>query len=142
MLEIALKIIICLIIAAILGGMIGYLLGRLKCNKSSSTKQDISVGKKPKFLVSPRKGKKNNLTRIKGIGIKIEETLNSIGIYHFDQIASWNSEEINWVDSNVAFPGRVKREQWLEQAKILARGKDTEFSQRVDAGQISSSKKS
>lgn len=144
MLEIALKIIICLLIAAIIGAIIGYLFCKLRCKPSekSSSKKDISVGKKPRILVAPRKGKKDNLTRIKGIGIKIEGVLNDIGIYHFDQIAQWSQEEIDWVDNNVAFPGRVKREQWQEQAKLLAKGKDTEFSKRVDAGEISSSKKS
>jgi NADH-quinone oxidoreductase subunit E len=81
-------------------------------------------GTSPKLLSGPRNGEKDNLTRIKGIGVKIEETLNGIGIYHFDQIASWNKENVSWVDANVAFPGRVKREQWVEQAKALALGEE------------------
>jgi len=72
----------------------------------------------------------------------IEETLNNQGIYHFDQIANWTEENIKWVDANVAFPGRVKRENWVEQAKALAAGEETEFSKRVDAGEVSTSKQS
>ncbi len=96
----------------------------------------------PVLLSAPRNGEKDNLTRIKGIGLKIDETLNEIGIYHFDQIADWNEENIAWVDANVAFPGRVKRENWVEQAKALALGEETEFSKRVDKGEVSSSKES
>jgi len=96
---------------------------------------------KPVLLSAPRNGKKDNLTRIKGVGVKIEETLNDIGIYHFDQIAAWDDENIAWADSTLGFPGRAKRENWVEQAKALDSGEETEFSKRVDAGEVSSSKK-
>jgi len=95
----------------------------------------------PELLSGPRNGEKDNLTRIKGIGLKIDETLNGMGIYHFDQVASWTEEHALWVDSQTAFPGRVQRENWVEQAKALALGEETEFSKRVDEGKVSSSKK-
>jgi len=95
---------------------------------------------KPILLSGPRNGKKDNLTRIKGIGLKIEEALNEIGIYHFDQIAAWDEENIAWADSTLGFPGRAEREQWVSQAKALAEGEETEFSKRVDAGKVSTSK--
>jgi len=96
----------------------------------------------PKLLDAPIDGKKDNLCKIKGIGVKIEEKLNKLGIYHFEQIASWSEKEIAWVDSHLAFKGRIKREGWVEQAKKLARGEETEFSKRVEAGEVISSKKS
>ncbi len=105
------------------------------------SEEEIPSGVAPELLSGPREGQKDNLTRIKGIGLKIEEILNNQGIYHFDQIANWNEENIKWVDKNIAFPGRVEREQWVEQAKLLAEGKETEFSKRVDAGEVASSKK-
>jgi len=97
---------------------------------------------KPELLTAPRNGAKDNLTRIKGVGLKIESMLNDIGIYHFDQIASWNTENIAWADSTLGFPGRAVREQWVSQAQALASGAETEFSKRVDAGKVSSSKQS
>jgi len=97
---------------------------------------------KPVLLSGPRNGIKDNLSRIKGIGVKIEETLNEIGIYHFDQIAAWDAENIAWADSTLGFPGRAQREEWVAQAKALHAGEETEFSKRVDAGEVSSSKKS
>ncbi len=103
-----------------------------------------SVGESaaPAFLEKARDGGKDNLTRIKGIGVKIEEKLNALGVFHFDQIASWSDEEMAWVDDHLAFRGRIKRENWVDQAKVLAEGGETEFSKRVDAGEVSSSKSS
>jgi len=108
--------------------------------KEANTKETSTAGVAPTLLSAPRNGEKDNLTRIKGIGLKIDQTLNDIGIYHFDQIANWNDEEIAWVDTNIAFPGRVKRENWVEQAKLLASGEETEFSKRVDDGKVPNSK--
>ena len=150
MLEIALKIIFCLILAALLGGIIGFLLGRFTCPKqtvqdtqtSPSNAVATSNGEKPPTLDAPYNGKKDNLTKIKGIGIKIEQTLNELGIYHFSQIANWNEHNITWIEKHLDFPGRIIREQWIEQAKILAKGQDTEFSKRVEAGEVATSKKS
>jgi len=105
--------------------------------------EDPSDNDKPTTLLdAPRDGKKDNLTRIKGIGVKIDALLNSIGVYHFDQIAAWNEKEAKWIDHQVSFPGRAFRDDWIGQAKLLAEGKETEFSKRVDAGEVSSSKKS
>jgi predicted flap endonuclease-1-like 5' DNA nuclease len=95
----------------------------------------------PKGIDKPRDGKKNDLKRIKGIGPKIEERLNSLGIFHYDQIASWTKKEVNWVNSFLHFSGRIEREDWIGQAKILAEGGETEFAKRVDAGRVPSSKK-
>jgi branched-chain amino acid transport system ATP-binding protein len=118
-----------------------------KPKAAKQTKKSIAVkapsdGDKPASLLSvPRGGKKDNLTRIKGIGIKIDQLLNKTGVYHFDQIAAWSAKEAAWVDHKVSFPGRSKRDDWIGQAKMLAAGKETEFSKRVDAGKVSSSKK-
>jgi predicted flap endonuclease-1-like 5' DNA nuclease len=149
-LGIASQIILCLLLAALLGVLIGYLLGKRNCKETSTettsivdnNQNHVSDHDKPETLQAPREGQKDNLKRIKGIGPKIEETLNAQGIFHFDQIANWNEKNIAWVDDNVAFPGRVQREEWVSQAKKLASGEETEFSKRVDSGEVSSSKKS
>jgi predicted flap endonuclease-1-like 5' DNA nuclease len=74
--------------------------------------------------------------RIKGIGSVIEKTLNELGIYQFKQIAAWNDENVSWVESSLAFPGRITRENWIEQAKTLSEGGTTEFAKRVDKGSV------
>ncbi len=78
----------------------------------------------------------DELKRIKGIGPVIEETLNDLGIYQFKQIASWEAQNISWVENFLAFPGRINRENWIEQAKTLEEGGTTEFAERVDKGDI------
>ena len=58
--------------------------------------------------------------------------LNGVGVYHFDQIAAWSEADVAWADENlVGFKGRVSRDDWVAQAKILAGGGETEFSKRT-----------
>jgi predicted flap endonuclease-1-like 5' DNA nuclease len=93
---------------------------------------DTSVGQRPAGLSGPKGGQADNLKQIKGVGPKLEQLCNDFGFYHFDQIAAWGPEEVAWVDENlVGFKGRVSRDNWVEQAKTLAAGGETEFSKRV-----------
>ncbi|MCB1418900.1 MAG: ATP-binding cassette domain-containing protein [Notoacmeibacter sp.] len=96
-------------------------------------------GAKPPVLAKAE-GTADNLTRIKGVGPKNEAKLNELGIFHFRQIAAWKKKEAEWVGAYMAFPGRIEREEWIAQAKLLAKGKDTEFSKRVDAGKVATSR--
>ncbi|SHH26021.1 endonuclease [Marivita hallyeonensis] len=94
-------------------------------------------GTKPATLSEAREGGADNLKEIKGVGPKLEKLLNSMGFYHFDQIANWTADEVAWVNANLeGFKGRVTRDNWVEQAKILASGGETEFSKRVDKGGV------
>ena len=65
---------------------------------------------------------------------KLEQTLNELGFYHFDQIAAWTDAEVAWVDTRLKFKGRIQRDGWIDQAKILAGGGETEFSTRAQKG--------
>jgi len=80
--------------------------------------------------------KVDDIKRIKGIGAVIEKTLNELGVYQFSQIASWDDNNCAWVDNFLAFPGRISREDWVEQAKTLDRGEVTDFAKRVDKGDV------
>lgn len=78
---------------------------------------------KPVFLSAARSAGPDDLKLIKGVGPKLEELLHSLGVFHFDQIAAWTSEEVAWVDDNLeGFKGRVSRDEWVAQARILAAG--------------------
>ncbi|MEO1552331.1 MAG: hypothetical protein AAFR82_00245 [Pseudomonadota bacterium] len=74
---------------------------------------------RPTTFASP-KGQADDLTRIKGIGPKLSERLNELGVYHFKQIADWSADEAHWVDDYLAFKGRVVREAWVKQARLLS----------------------
>jgi NADH-quinone oxidoreductase subunit E len=98
---------------------------------------EAGLGTKPATLEAPREGKADDLKMIKGVGPKLEALLHELGFYHFDQIANWTEEEVSWVDQNLeGFKGRVSRDNWVEQAKLLADGKETEFSARAKKGEV------
>lgn len=95
------------------------------------------AGSKPATLSAARASGADDLKMIKGVGPKLEKMLNGMGFYHFDQIAAWKAEEVAWVDQNLeGFKGRVSRDNWVEQAKTLAAGGQTEFSKRVGDGEV------
>lgn len=97
-------------------------------------------GTKPAGLETPKGGKADDLKRIKGIGKQNEGRLHGLGIWHFEQIAGWNADEAKWVGGYLAFPGRIEREDWIGQAKVLATGGVTDFARRADAGEVATSR--
>ncbi|MCF6325819.1 MAG: hypothetical protein L3J21_00850 [Devosiaceae bacterium] len=110
-------------------------------NPAAKDETSAAPDGKPKPLSGPRDGKKDDLKRIKGVGPKIEKTLNGLGIYHFDQVAQWSPKSVDWINGFISFKDRIQREKWIEQAAKLAKGQETEFSKRVDKGAVPSSKK-
>ncbi len=87
---------------------------------------------KPEGLSGPRDGKADDLKLIRGIGPGLEKSLNDNGIFHFDQIAKWTTEQVYWADYGLAkFKGRATRDEWVAQATQLAAGEETEFSKRA-----------
>jgi predicted flap endonuclease-1-like 5' DNA nuclease len=84
----------------------------------------------PPFLDAPR-GTPDQLTLMKGVGDRFAAKLNDIGVFHFRQIAGWSPEEVRIADSKLdSFRGRVERDQLVEQAKLLAAGRTTEYEAR------------
>lgn len=69
----------------------------------------------------------DDLKMISGVGPKIEATLHEIGIFTFAQIAGWKKAEREWVDSFLNFRGRIERDDWVKQAKALAKGGEAEY---------------
>lgn len=90
------------------------------------------IGSRPVALDGARDGGADDLKRISGVGPKLEGTLNSLGIFHFDQIAVWTKDNIDWMDDYLSFKGRIERDDWIGQARILAEGGETEFAARYD----------
>ncbi len=73
-------------------------------------------------LAAPR-GEADDLKVISGVGPVIEEKLNKMGIYHYWQIAAFTPADIERVDNDLNFKGRIERDNWLEQASKLAADK-------------------
>ena len=82
---------------------------------------DPSASARPTTLAKARDGGPDKLTKIKGIGPKLQELLLSMGFFHFDQIASWDKSQVAWVDENLdGFKGRASRDDWVAQAFSLS----------------------
>jgi uncharacterized repeat protein (TIGR01451 family) len=74
---------------------------------------------------------KDDLQVIKGIGPFIEEKLNALGITTYRQIANMTAKLEDQVNEAIEFfPGRVKRDQWVAQAKILL-GEDVKLDEKA-----------
>ena len=76
---------------------------------------------KANLLVEAAFGREDDLERVNGIGPMLAELLNEIGVFYFWQIAEWGPDEIRWVDDKLEhFKGRIQRDDWVGQAKLLA----------------------
>ncbi|MFM7403279.1 MAG: hypothetical protein ACKO1N_04110 [Erythrobacter sp.] len=70
----------------------------------------------------------DDLTRIKGLGSKISVLLGELGVTSYAQIAAWDAAEAERIDAQLGrFAGRITRDQWVEQAKLLAAGDEATF---------------
>lgn len=83
--------------------------------------EDAIAGKRPAGFAAAHGGQADDLKLIKGIGPQNEGRLHALGIWHFSQIAGWTPENVEWVGTYLAFPGRIEREAWVAQAAGLAR---------------------
>ncbi len=73
---------------------------------------------RPPSVSRPRDGG-DDLSEIGGIGPRIRDVLQELGIYRFSQVAAWTPANEAWIDDYLSFSGRVGRERWVEQAQAL-----------------------
>jgi predicted flap endonuclease-1-like 5' DNA nuclease len=111
-------------------------LGALRSVRSKAYQDTTEPGPEAARRAASRKvvrgAQADDLKRIRGIGVLIEKKLNSLGVASYEDIANWTSEDIERISEQLDFKGRIQRENWVEQARILAAGGDTEFSRRTD----------
>lgn len=89
-------------------------------------------GSKPAGLAAPRDGQGDDLKTLEGIGPALEKLCHELGIFHFDQIAAWGDAETAWMDANLkGFKGRVTRDKWVAQAKLICSVGMEEFLRRA-----------
>ena len=79
-----------------------------------------------------------DLKRIHLIDAPVEASLNNLGINRYEHIAAWMQADVHRVDQALADKGRVNRENWIEQAQILAKGGETHYSARRARGEAAS----
>lgn len=72
-------------------------------------------------LSGPVDGKADDLKKISGVGKVLEGKLNDAGIFHFWQVAALKKAQIEELEAEMSFPGRITRDEWVKQAKEFAK---------------------
>lgn len=78
----------------------------------------------------------DDLKKLSGVGPALEKKLHEAGVTSFAQIAGWSEADVAEMDEKLSFKGRIQRDGWVEQARRLAAGGETEFSKRVEDGKV------
>ncbi len=97
--------------------------------KATAEKADVvevpaAVDQKPAKATTRKKAaKSDDLKRISGIGPKVEQVLNGLGVTRYAEIAAWTADDIARFDTELGFAGRIGRDDWVGQAKALMGGK-------------------
>ena len=84
-------------------------------------RKDQAYGLASEAVSEPPEGP-DDLTKIKGIGRVLEGKLHGLGVTTFRQIAEFSAADIDRINAVLDFPGRIEREQWVEQAKAFVDG--------------------
>src|SRR5690606_28168895 len=77
--------------------------------------------------VAARPKVRDDLKRIRGVGVALEARRNALGVWSYEQIAGWAADDGATVSKGLGFDRTIERENWIEQAQILARGGVTAF---------------
>jgi large subunit ribosomal protein L21 len=86
----------------------------------------LTGGEKPKKAAAkakPAAGIADDVKLIGGVGPALEKKLAALGVTSLKQIAEWKAADIERIDGELSFKGRIEREEWVEQAKDLLAGK-------------------
>nr|WP_244661870.1 proton-conducting membrane transporter [Mesorhizobium huakuii] len=106
--------------------------------KSSAAPKPAAAKTAAPAAAKPAAGKPDNLRRLIGIGPVNEKLLKGQGVTTFAQIAAWTPADIERIEHALQFGGRVERERWVEQAKLLAAGNEAEFAKQFPSAGTSS----
>ena len=93
---------------------------RVKNNQAEEKSAKPAKAKKAK--AAPAAEGADDLSKISGVGPVIVGKLNGEGITTFAQIAAWTDADVEAIEEKLSFKGRVGREDWIAQAKELAKG--------------------
>lgn len=69
-------------------------------------------------------GAPDDLKLIVGVGPVLERMLHQLGVTTFRQIAAWTERDVDEIDAKLPeFPGRIRRDTWVTQARALHQSK-------------------
>lgn len=88
-----------------------------------TAKAPIKAAAKPAAAAKPKLVIPDNLELLKGVGPKLNGLLKSAGVTSFAQVAAWKAADIREIDTKLgSFAGRIDRDNWVDQAKLLLKG--------------------
>ncbi|WP_370402659.1 50S ribosomal protein L21 [Sulfitobacter sp. JB4-11] len=95
-----------------------------KAEKKAAPKAEPKAEKKEAAPKAKKAAKSDgdDLTAISGVGPVIVKKLHGEGVTTFAQIAAWTDADVEAIEEKLSFKGRVGREDWIAQAKELAKG--------------------
>jgi len=85
--------------------------------KSKTKKAEAKKAEEPKAAPVSGTAAADDLTKISGVGPVLVGKLNDAGITTFTQIAEFTAEDIERLDGELNFKGRIERDDWITQAK-------------------------
>ena len=106
---------------------------KAKAEKAPKAKAEKAPKAKAAKL-APTSSIPDNLELIKGLGPKVNNLLNGLGVTSFAQVANWTDADVADIDAKLgAFAGRITRDNWIDQAQLLAAGDISGFEQKYGA---------
>lgn len=90
--------------------------------KKAAPKKADTAAMDDRGRLSGPQGEADDLKLIKGVGKVLEGKLNEAGIFHFWQVAALKKAQIEELETEMSFPGRITRDDWVSQAKEFAKG--------------------
>lgn len=112
--------------------------GAERAQRNAALVESTPAAQRDPAPVAPAKapaGGGDDLTRIKGVGPKLVALLADMGVTSFAQVATWDDAEIERIDAQLGrFQGRIRRDDWVGQARLLAEGKSAEFKDKYGSG--------
>jgi predicted flap endonuclease-1-like 5' DNA nuclease len=107
----------------IMGGMGGVFAAAATSEVVDAEPEAPAPAPTPVPAPAPASGEADDLRKIKGVGPKLVALLQSLGVTTYAQIAAWTDADIDRIDAKLGtFAGRIRRDNWVEQAKFLAAG--------------------
>jgi len=98
-----------------------------KKSKKVAMKQNFSGNSVANDVIETASNEPDDLELIAGVGPTLAAKLNDLGVHRYEEIAAWQDDDIKRIDLHLNFPGRIIRENWVEQAKALAKGGRDEY---------------
>ncbi|GAB5350105.1 hypothetical protein [Alteriqipengyuania sp. 357] len=112
------------------GAAVGAAVGRDTTSDSEPAQVSPAPSPTPAHAPSADEGS-DDLTRLKGVGPKLAAQLHTLGVTSFAQIAAWSEADIDRIDGQLGrFQGRIRRDNWIEQAKLLESGDTAAYEAR------------